>query len=59
MYRAEEWAANDEYISSRTMRKELKAHVRDAISYYFFKRKKSIAALGYSEQAMALYEEVR
>ena len=56
--KAEEWAAYDEFITSRMARKELKAHVRDAISYYFFKRKKSIAALGYSEQAMEMYEEV-
>jgi tetratricopeptide (TPR) repeat protein len=55
--RAEEWAANDEVVPHKLTRKELKGHVRDAISYYFFKRKKSIAALGYSEQAMALYEE--
>jgi tetratricopeptide (TPR) repeat protein len=55
--RAEEWASNDEIVTSRMTRKELNGHVRDAISYYFFKRKKSIAALGYSEQAMALYEE--
>lgn len=55
--RAEEWAANDEIVTSKKTRKVLKAHVRDAISYYFFKRKKSIAALGYSEQAMALYED--
>ena len=55
--RAEEYAANDEIVSQKSARRELRAHCKDAISYYFFKRKKSIAALGYSEQAMALYEE--
>ena len=55
--KAEEFANNDEIISSKVIRRELRAHCKDAISYYFFKRQKSIAALGYSEQAMALYEE--
>ncbi|KAJ1419577.1 hypothetical protein B484DRAFT_421583 [Ochromonadaceae sp. CCMP2298] len=54
--RAEEWATNDLFIKNKQQRKGLRAHVHDAIAYFFFKRHRSIAALGYSKQAMELYE---
>lgn len=56
--RAETWASNDDLIQSRLLRKELKAHCKDAIAYYFFRKGKSYSALAYSEEALELYEEV-
>lgn len=56
--RAENWAKNDDILTDRMIRKEMDAHVRDAISFYFYKKGRSVAAQGYADQALELYEEV-
>lgn len=49
----------DELVPLRRDRRELKAFVQDAMAFYFFKRKRSLAARAFSEQAMALFRETQ
>lgn len=49
----------DELVPLRRDRRELKAFVQDAMAFYFFKRKRSLAARAFSEQAMALFQETQ
>jgi hypothetical protein len=48
--KAEGWARRDDIITAPRLRKELRAYVKDALSYFFFKKGKSVAALGYANQ---------
>ena len=56
--RAEMWSKQDDMLVDKMDRKEMNAHVRDAISFYFYKKGRSVAAQGYAEQALELYEQV-
>ena len=53
---AEKWAANDEFLPDKWARRELGAHVADAMAYFFFKKGKALAAMSYSTNAMEAYE---
>lgn len=54
--KADEYSQNDDLIPVKIERKEYRALVKDAMSYYFFKREKFIAALAYSSQALEVFE---
>jgi hypothetical protein len=54
---ADDWANNDDLIPSGIERRLYRAHVKDAMSYYFFKRERFIAAMAYSTQAMEVFEK--
>jgi hypothetical protein len=54
---ADDWAKNDELMPSAIVRKLFRAYVKDAMSFYFFKRDRFIAALAYSNQAMEVLEK--
>ncbi len=54
--KAENWTKRDDILSVARIRRELKAYVKDALSYFFFKKGKSVAALGYAVQAMNSFE---
>lgn len=56
--KAEGWAKRIDILSVPRIRRELRAHVKDALSYFFFKKGKSVAALGYATQAMEVFEHV-
>lgn len=55
--RADDFSKNDDLIPSAIERKEYRAHVKDAMAFYFFKRGKFIAALAYSSQALEVFEQ--
>jgi hypothetical protein len=48
--KAENWAKRNDILTAPRLRKELRAYVKDALSYFFFKKGKSVAALGYANQ---------
>jgi len=54
--RAETWANHAEFLPSRAARKELRAHVSEAVAYFFFRKGKALAAMSYSSAALESYE---
>eukprot|EP01036_Dinobryon_divergens_P031285 gene31285-40655_t len=54
--KAEEWADSEEFLKSKILRRELRAHVADAMAYFFFKKSKALAAMSYSSRALENYE---
>jgi hypothetical protein len=52
--KAENWTKRDDVLTAPRLRKELRAYVKDALSYFFFKKGKSVAALGYANQVREL-----
>eukprot|EP01038_Epipyxis_sp_PR26KG_P008964 gene8964-12086_t len=53
--KAETWATRDGIISKKT-RFELKGHIQEGLSYFFFKQKKTLTALSYASQSMNNFE---
>jgi len=54
--RAESWANHSEFLPDRAARKELRAHVSEAVAYFFFRKGKALAAISYSSAALESYE---
>ncbi|RYH16061.1 hypothetical protein EON65_30710 [archaeon] len=57
--RAEQYCANKEVLERSSVRKLFKAHVCNAMSYYFYKRKKLLAAQEYVNRSMDTFEAVQ
>eukprot|EP01031_Cornospumella_fuschlensis_P029422 gene29422-35514_t len=57
--RAEQFCANKEVLERGSVRKFFKAHVCNAMAYYFYKRKKLLAAQEYVNRAMETFEVVQ
>ena len=56
LQKAETYALNEEFLSDKSVRRELRAHCCDAMAYYFFKKGKALAALSYAKMALEAYE---
>jgi len=54
--KADAWANRDD-ILVKAKRLELKAHVNDALAFYFFKRGKNMSAFSYTNLALDTHEE--
>lgn len=54
--KAEAWAMKDDVLPKR-IRHELRAHVLDAFSYYFFSQQKYVAAFSNTKQAIEVHEK--
>lgn len=55
--RAERYTTRDDILYIARLRKELRASTHDAMAYFFFKRRKSLAALSYTTSALEAFEE--
>lgn len=54
---AESFATNEEFLNSKSIRRELQAHVKDAMAYFFFRKGKGLAAMAFAQQALESYEK--
>lgn len=59
IHKAEAHCGNIELLPVAAVRRYHKGYVCDAMAYYFFKRRKLLAAKEYAERAMAVFEQTR
>eukprot|EP01039_Chlorochromonas_danica_P002934 gene2934-3201_t len=55
---AEQFSGNVEILTQARLRKYYKGYVHDAMAYYFYRRKKLLAAKEYSERSIVIFEKV-